>query len=899
MADISESASAPRAPLAPLSPLSPREAEVLALLGDHLSNAEIGARLFISVRTVESHVSSLLRKLEAPDRRALANRPSRTPSALPAPVTPLVGRVPERAALADTIKLHRQVTAVGPGGVGKTRLALAVAAAVAPEFADGVRFVDLVPITDPAMVGAAVGAAAGIGEQQSRDMDESVISALTDRHALLVLDNCEHVRDGVAPFLEKLLARCPELSVLATSRARLMVPFERVHQVGPLSLPDAVDLFEERAAAVGWPLDPGQHDRVTEICADLDEVALAIELAAARLPALGLDGLLSVLPDRLRLLTGGARADDRHRSVRTMLDWSHALLDPADAVLLRRVAVFVSPFTAAAATRIAARADVVEGLARLTEQSLLAALPAADGTRYRMLEIIRQYGVSQLAENDELAGAWAQHLMWCSALAAALVAEIGSPSWRAQFDAAADELRAALGRTPTYSLAMSLGELSFARNLLGESQQRFEQAAALEGDPVAALRSAAAVAGCRLRGDDMYRLHRAAAEASGQARDLANAATSAFRFSGVFEQVPPSAETAALLGAAGKLVAADPVDVAAVALAEAGVAADAFGANQGPSSNAVSTTLAAAERAVGLARLTGDPLVVSPSLDALAGAQSWGGDSFGAAATARSRVEMLAPLPVTPESTHELTDALISGVDTALGVGDLPTARRWARQLAAMPMLAEVGHHATAWLIVTDALARDVDDVLAARFLEAWERAGRVRAPRLAAAAHAIAMIHGLQDEPGERAAWLAVADGLGSTPTRAAGYGAVFDAIVELHHGRPASAWEHVAAPPEDVWKWVTWSWLHWYVALRAEAAVLSGRSDAAGLIVAARHVVAGNPIADAQVERAAALLTGDADRIRATAAAFEAAGCSYQAARTGVLNGMSLRKPGSSTGR
>jgi hypothetical protein len=216
-----------------------------------------------------------------------------------------------------------------------------------------------------------------------------------------------------------------------------------------------------------------------------------------------------------------------------------------------------------------------------------------------------------------------------------------------------------------------------------------------------------------------------------------------------------------------------------------------------------------------------------------------------------------------------------------------------------MPMLAEVGHHATAWLIVADALAGDVDDVLAARFLEGWERTGRVRAPRLAAAAHAIAMTHGLNDEPAERASWLAVAEGLGSTPTRAAGYGAVFDAMVELHHGRPEAAWERVAAPPEDVWKWITWSWLHWYVALRAEAAVLAGRPDALSLIGKAREIVGGNPIASAQVERAEGLLLGDTARISATAKAFEAAGCSYQATRTGVLNGMSLGKPGSSTVR
>ena len=276
--------------------ISAREAEVLDLVGQHLSNAEVGARLFISVRTVESHVSSLLRKLGVPDRRALArfaaeltraDETGEVPAALPSPLTPFVGRVRERAGLAEAVMAHRQVTAVGPGGVGKTRLALALAAEAAGEFADGVWFVDLVPITDPAMVGAAVAAALGIGEQQGRGLDESVVAALADRHALLVLDNCEHLRDGVAPFVERLLAGCPRLSVLATSRARLVVPFERAFAVPPLSLAedggasDAVALFLDRAAAVGWPVDPALRGAVAEICRKLDGLALAIELAAA------------------------------------------------------------------------------------------------------------------------------------------------------------------------------------------------------------------------------------------------------------------------------------------------------------------------------------------------------------------------------------------------------------------------------------------------------------------------------------------------------------------------------------------------------------------------------------------------------------------------------------------
>ncbi|WP_207916330.1 hypothetical protein [Micromonospora sp. KC723] len=472
-------------------------------------------------------MSSLLRKLGASDRRGLAQlaadwsraaRGGRVAPGLPAPVTSFVGRARERAALAEAVTAHRQVSAVGPGGVGKTRLALAAAAEVASDFADGVWFVDRVPVTDPAMVGAAVAGAVGIGEQQGRGVDESVIVALADRHALLVLDNCEHVRDGVAPFLERLLAGCPRVTVLATSRARLMVPFERVHPIPPLSLAgdsdsDAVALFLDRAAAVGATVAPEQRDQAAEICRGPDGVALAIELAAARLPTLGLDGLANVLSDQLRLLTGGARATDRHRSVRAMLDWSHALLEPADRTLLRRIAVFVAPFTVDAAGQVAGFAPlepaaVMDGLARLAEQSLLTATPSAGGTRYRTVETIRQYGVEQLTHAGELVDVRSRHLGWCLATATELVriTPPGTGGWRATFDAAADDIRAALHwaadepdhRADACGLALSLAQLTFTRNLVGEAQQRYEQAASLTGDPAAAesaLRSAAAVAG--------------------------------------------------------------------------------------------------------------------------------------------------------------------------------------------------------------------------------------------------------------------------------------------------------------------------------------------------------------------------------------------------------------------
>ena len=327
----------------------------------------------------------------------MAERTGQALARLPSPLNPFIGRARERAELRDAVGAHREVTAVGPGGVGKTRLALAVAADLAGDFADGVWFVDLVPVTDPAMVGSAVAAALGLGEQQGRSIEDSVVAGLADRRALLVLDNCEHLTDGAAPFVERLLARCPHVRVLTTSRARLMVPFERVYPVPPLSLEghdgadahsdlgpsDAVALFVDRATAVGWTVEAEHLDQVADVCRKLDGVALAIELAAARLPALGLDGLVVGLSDHLRLLVGGHRADDRHRSVRAMLDWSQALLRGPDLTLLRRVSVFVSPFTASAAAEAAGFPPlepdaVVDGLARLADQSLLTVAASAE-----------------------------------------------------------------------------------------------------------------------------------------------------------------------------------------------------------------------------------------------------------------------------------------------------------------------------------------------------------------------------------------------------------------------------------------------------------------------------------------------------------------------------------------
>ncbi|MEZ0095061.1 LuxR C-terminal-related transcriptional regulator [Streptacidiphilus sp. EB129] len=901
--------------------VSAREAEVLALLGEYLSNAEIAARLFISVRTVESHVSSLLRKLDAPDRRVLAQRVAgasrRGGSALPVPdqpqpLTAFVGRVAECAELAGLIRMHRHVVAVGPGGVGKTRLALAAAAQAAGDFPDGVWFVDLVPVTEPGMVAAAVAAALGVVEQPGLEVEESVAAALAGRQALLVLDNCEQVRDGVAPFLERLLGTCPGLTVLATSRARLLVPFERVYPVPAFSLAgggdsDAVALFADRAAVAGWVPDPSQRERVVEVCERLDGMALAIELAAARLPALGLDGITAALSDPLRMLTGGSRADDRHRSVRAALDWSHALLEPDDQVLLRRISVFVAPFTVGPAAEVAGSevAVVADGLARLAEQSLLMVTSSASATAYRAPETIRQYGTERLTAADELADARHRHLRWCLTAAAGLA--VRGAGWRARFDAVADDLRAALAwaaekpdqRADAYRLARHLAQATFPRQLIGEAQRRYEQAAGLADDPATAtemLRHAAAVAGCRMNGDDMHRLRREAADAARRsgdfgsaARDLATAASDAYRFSSKFVRPMPPQETRTLIAEAQELAGDDPAARAALALAEAGrMLTEAFAA-QNPVQDAAAETIAIAERAVELAQRAGDPLAESAALDTLVGAQSWAGDAFAAAATARRRMVLLESVPDTPAGTHELIEALGEATEASLGTGDLPGARRWARRLADHPLLAEVGHRATSGLLVAGALTGDVQEVLALsdRFLKGWQRAGRPTRTVLGPAVAGVAMIHGLRGDQEARHVWNTVLRQLGGSPWETYGYGAVFEALDSLHHGRPQDALKRMTPGPDAIWRWVTWTWLHWYVALRAEAAVIAGSPDARDHVTEARAVVAGNPVAGALVERAEALLDHDRKRLLATAGAFDAAGCRYQSARTMVLAG------------
>jgi predicted ATPase/DNA-binding CsgD family transcriptional regulator len=912
--------------------VSGREAEVLAGIAEHLTNAEIAGRLFISVRTVESHVSSLLRKLGVADRRALAvlaadiaggvvpSRPPPRAAPLPAPLTPFVGREAERAALAAALAEHRLVTAVGLGGIGKTRLALAVAAGLTGRFADGVRYIDLVPVTDDAAVTPALAAALGFGEQQGRSAEETVLGWLGGREALIVLDNCEHLVDGVVVIVERLLAACPRVRVLATSRARLLVPYEHVFLVPGMTVfgdgGDAVELFLDRAAAAGGPVGIVDHHRIAGICRGLDGVALAIELAAARLPALGVDGLEAGLADRLRLLAGGRRLDDRHRSLRSALNWSYALLAEAEQAVLRRVCVFATPFTAEAASALLAgwppaeAAEVAAGLAGLADHSLLVAVPGPDGTRYRALETIRQYGAERLAEAGELSEAHARHLRWCLAQAESLDESLVSclaqaeslvsdpARGRAAFDRIADELRTALDRAATqpdqraqgYRLAIRLAELSFARGLPGEAQRRFEQAAAFAADgheAASALHNAASVAEIRHFGNEAIRLHRACADAALRAGDrpraayhVAQIAELCDRAPGIMSEPPPgSAEP--LLAEAAALTDGDPAAEARVVIAEA------FNRSRRDPMIVELT-----ERGIALARQAGDPLAESAALDLLSDIQLTRGEIQAAAAGALRRMELMAPLRRQAYTCGlEMMDAPVMAAETAVAVGDLAAARKFAEGIRDVPFYREEGHLATARLLVVTALAGDWDETAAfgARFREGWERAGRPRAGNLNRGPYAAAAVCGLRGDGAGRAEWLAVVDGLISPgrPISDIHHGEFFDALVLLHGGRPDEAVTLLATPPEEFRAWYSMLWRPWYAALWAEAAVLAGHPAAAGRIGRARRCAAVNPIALAIVERSAALPAGDRDGVLAAAARLRTAGCRYQWARTLVLAG------------
>jgi predicted ATPase/class 3 adenylate cyclase/DNA-binding CsgD family transcriptional regulator len=411
---------------------------------------------------------------------------------LPVQLTSFVGRDSEMNELRQLFADNRVVTLTGAGGVGKTRLAIQVAAAMAGEFGGGVWYVDLAPITDPELVGVTVARALGLPDQPGRSTMDTVLRFVRDRQMLVVLDNCEHLLDASAELVVALLSGALRLTLLATSREAIGVAGEVSWRVPSLSLDgEAIDLFADRArhARPDFTVTDDNAAAVGEICARLDGVPLAIELAAARVRALSLPEILDSLHDRFRLLTGGARtAVRRQQTLRASVDWSHALLTQPERVLFRRLAVFFGGFDLDAAQAVAGGGDleryqVLDQLTLLVDKSLVMADNTGDRTRYRLLETVRQYTLEKLGESGEADAVRSRHRDYYTALAAVLDAPAGRDYERRleQANIEIDNLRAAFGWSRENSdielalaLASSLQPLWQARGRLREGLAWFD-----------------------------------------------------------------------------------------------------------------------------------------------------------------------------------------------------------------------------------------------------------------------------------------------------------------------------------------------------------------------------------------------------------------------------------------
>ena len=438
-----------------------RLAEALELTGDERA-------AFMAASHAESHAEVRTAGGGALDGPAPDDAVAAAPLGnLPAPLTGLVGRTQEREAVLGLLKSSRLVTLTGTGGIGKTRLALAVAADLVDQYAGGVWLVDLAPLTEAVLVPVAVAHALHLEEEAHRPLLTTLADRLKGRRLLLLLDNCEHLVAACAALVEALLRSCPEVRVLATSRETLRVPGERAFRVPALPLPGpdapldaealpvdgAVELFLQRARdrLPDFALKAHNVGNVVAICARLDGIPLAIELAAARVGVLSVAAIAARLDARFALLTEGSRTVlPRQQTLRATLDWSYDLLDGAEQALLRRLAVFVNGWTLPAAEAVCGEGErwqTLDVLASLVNKSLVQVVEQAEEPRYTFLETVHHYARDRLLAAREETAWRNRHLHWAVTVAEAAEPELtggAQERWLAWLEIEHDNLRAAL-----------------------------------------------------------------------------------------------------------------------------------------------------------------------------------------------------------------------------------------------------------------------------------------------------------------------------------------------------------------------------------------------------------------------------------------------------------------------
>ena len=530
---------------------------------------------------------------------------------LPDPRTRFIGREAALADLARLLPSTRLLTLTGIGGCGKTRLAVQFAQQQVENFADGVWFVDLAPLDDAARVLSACAAVLGLREEGESPLIERLLERLADRRVLLVLDNCEHLLAGVVELVDAVLA--VGTTVLATSREGLGVTGEQIYPVRSLSLPataelpvvqgaESVRVFVDRAR-LAWPefeVDGANAAALAEICTRLDGIALAIELAAARVTMLSVAEIAARLDDRFRLLTGGSRALPRHQTLQAAMQWSYEQLTPAEQHLLRQLSVFAGGWTLQDAAEVAPCADEYEALALLTtlhDKSLLVVDRDAAGgrPRYRMLETVRQYAMERLVEQDEAEAARARHVAHYVALAERAERQWHGPEqdmWMARFRQEHENLVAAFGTCRTSGFDAQLGlRLAAASNYYW----------VWNGVELGHRLALAALAHDTAASDTVARV--------ATLRGIARLALYLGRFEQCHVYALQALAAARRLGAPGETARA--LDLMGTALSTQG---------------RVQESLPCHEEAVALARQQDDPRLLSPLLNNLAEAQRCAGD---------------------------------------------------------------------------------------------------------------------------------------------------------------------------------------------------------------------------------------------------------------------------------